>query len=167
MEEVAQRSRLQPRRVEITRLHIAALDDHAHAIAHARVTRRAVDVVALLPALQHLERSRKRHPIAFFAVDQTGIKIAVLTQLIARHRILHLRTHRAAIRIKSRAALRKELRLVLHVLAAAGQNQRRRHRTHRRELIEFQHSAFYSLFPTPYSLPQWSTSTTETAGNCS
>src|SRR3981081_240382 len=154
MEEVAQRSRLQPRRVEITRFHIAALDDHAHAVAHSRVTRRAVDVVALLPTLQHLERSRERQPVAFFAVNQAGIKISVLTQLSARHRILHLRAHRAAIRIKSRAALREELRLVLHVLAAAGQNQRRRHRTKRRELIELLHSAFYSLFPTAYSLPQ-------------
>ena len=154
MKEVAQRRRLKTRRVEAASLRIPALNDHADAIAHARMTRRAVDVIPLLSTLKHLHRGWKRHAVPLFSIHQAGIEVSVFMQLVARNRILHLRSHRAAIRIKIRAALRKELRLILHILTAAGQNQRCRHRTHRRELIEFQHSAFYSLFPTPYSLPQ-------------
>ena len=54
-------------------------------------------------------------------VDCSANTIAeALTQLTTRHRVLHLRAHRTSIGIKIRAALRKELRLVVHVLTAAG-----------------------------------------------
>jgi hypothetical protein len=53
--------------------------------------------------------------------SHAGVEVAVLMQLIARHGVLHLRTHRAAIRIEIGSALRKELRLIVHVLPAAGQ----------------------------------------------
>src|SRR5580698_511820 len=147
MKEVPQRSRLKPSGMKVPGLLIAALHNHSFPIAHTRVTRRAVDVVLLLPALQHFERHRKRHPIPFFSVDQAGIKIAVFMQLAARYRIVYLRAHRAAAGIETRSPLRKELRLILHVLTSTGQKTCPGKRPNRHELIELSHATPYSPIP--------------------
>src|ERR1700721_330759 len=124
MEEVTQRSRLKPRGMKAAGLHKSTLDDHADAVAHTRVARRAVNVVPLLPALQHLHRHWKRKTISLFSVHQTGIEVRVFVQLVARHCVLNLRTRRPAICIEIRTALRNELGLIMHVLPAAERKHR-------------------------------------------
>src|ERR1035438_6185296 len=52
--------------VQIGSRLITALDDLAEAIAHARVAGRAVDVEALLAALEHFHRYREGHYILLF-----------------------------------------------------------------------------------------------------
>src|ERR1700721_3723632 len=97
MEEVTQRSRLKPRGMKAPGLHKSTLDNHADAVAHTRVARRAVNVVPLLPAFQHLHRHWKRKTISHFSVHQTGIEVRVFVQLVARHRVLHFRTRQRTI----------------------------------------------------------------------
>ena len=146
MKEVAQRRRLKPCRMEATGFGIPALHYHANAIADTRVARRAVNIESLLSTLEHLHRHRKGHPVAFFSIDQTRIEVFILMQLVPRNRVRHLRTHRPAIGIKARSALRKELRFVLHVLAATSQKPHPGKSPNRDEFIELLHATSNSLF---------------------
>jgi hypothetical protein len=111
--------------VEVSRRLEAALHNLAQAVAHARVARRAVDVEALLPALEDFHGHREGHFIQFLAVavwplHHAGIEVRVLVQLAAGHGVQHLRTRSAMVGKEVRAALRNHPGLVLHVLAAAG-----------------------------------------------
>src|SRR5580704_15832267 len=112
--------------MKIARRLVAAIDNHAQPIAHPRVAGRAIDVEPLLPALQHLDRCRKRQGILLLAIYKAGVEVLVLVQLIAGNRVEHLRPCRAPVGKKLRLALRNHLRLVLHILPAAGGKQQRR-----------------------------------------
>src|SRR5277367_5650306 len=111
--------------MEAASLHVSALDDHPDTISNTRVAWCAVDVVALLPAFQHLLRCWERQTVAFFSIHQTGVEVRIFMQLIPRDCVFNLRAHRAAIRIEIRSTLREELWLVLHILAATHHNQQR------------------------------------------
>ena len=107
---------------------VAALDNLAQPVAHPRVARRAINVEALLAALQHRERHRERHLVLLFAVaigalNHAGIKVAVLVQLAAGHGVGRLRPRAAVVGKEIRAALRDDLRLVLHILPATHDKQ--------------------------------------------
>jgi len=129
MKEVTKWSGLKPCRMEAASLHISALNDHPDTITNPRVARRAVDVVSLLSALQHLLCHGKRQTIAFLSIHQASVEVRIFMQLIPRNRILDLRTHRTTIRVEISTALREELRLIVHVLAATRHNQQRQRRS--------------------------------------
>ena len=109
--------------MERRRLLVAALHDHALAGADAVVAGRAVDVVALLAAQQHVAAcSGSGFAVDRRAVDVAGEERLVLVEMAARHRARHQRP-RGALVGEERAALeRLVLRLVVHVLAAAGEH---------------------------------------------
>src|SRR5271169_6787811 len=88
------------------------------------MTRRAIDVVALLTASQHLHGNRERHQVGFFAVDHAGVIEAVFAQLSASHGMRDLGSDRSSVSEESGAPLGNELGLILHVLAAAGNRER-------------------------------------------
>ena len=125
--EVAQRRIAQPVRMEVAGRPVASLHDHAGTVAHARVTWRAKHVVLLLPAPQKLSGHRQRHAVAFFAARNPGVEVCILMQLRAGDRIFHLRPHGPAVGVEGGTALRVKLRLVMHVLPAAGEQQHRQH----------------------------------------
>src|ERR1700760_955136 len=88
------------------------------------MTRRAIDVVALLTASQDLHSDRERHQVSFFAVDQAGVVEAVFAQLSARDGMFNLGPDRAPVSKERSAPLRDKFGLVLHVLATAGNGER-------------------------------------------
>src|SRR3984885_6022005 len=106
--------------VEVAGRLVAALDDHARAVAHTRVTRRAVGIELFLAALQDRQSGGEGQRVHFFSVLQSGVEEVGLLRLPARHRVRYLVADGTAIREKGRAALGEELRLILHILAATG-----------------------------------------------
>jgi hypothetical protein len=88
--------------VEIGGRLVAAVNDLAQAVAHARVAGRAVDVEALLAALEHFHGHREGHQVLLFAVavgalHDAGVEVAVFAQLAARHGVQHLGTRAAMV----------------------------------------------------------------------
>src|ERR1700722_5975949 len=77
MKEVAQWRRLKPCRMEAAGLGIPALHNHPNPIAHARVARRAVNVVTLLSTLEHLHGDGKGHSLALFTIGKPSVEVAV------------------------------------------------------------------------------------------
>src|SRR6187402_3837870 len=120
-EEVAKWCGAQAVRMEVARRTISALHDDATAVADARVTRRAVDVVTLLSSLKKLRVDREGHAVAFLAANHAGQHIAVGIRLRASNGVLHLWAHTAAVGVERAPALGVKLGLVLHVLTATGQ----------------------------------------------
>ncbi len=109
---------------------VAALHDLAQAVAHPRVAGRAVDVEPLLAALEHFHGGREGQLVVLFAVavgglGHAGVEVGVFVQLAAGHGVDHLGPRAAMVGEQVRAALRDHLGLVLHVLAAAGEEQQR------------------------------------------
>ena len=119
---------------------IAALHDHAVAVAYTGMARRAVDIKALLPAIHHIACQRERQLVAESRAVFAGEKVALGIKLLrihgcvfqARHRSLH-RIARGALIGKERVGTqRDEFGLVMHVLAAAGhkEDEHGRHSQH-------------------------------------
>jgi hypothetical protein len=117
--------------VKIGGRFVTSLDDSSEAVADPRMAGRAIDIEALLAALEHIESHRKRHQVLLFAIavcalHHAGVEVAVLAQLAAGHSVHHLRARAAMVGKHLRPALRNQLGLVLHVLAAAGKEHHRR-----------------------------------------
>src|SRR5207248_228816 len=94
------------------------------------VARRAVDVEPFLSALEHIHGHREGQLIVLFAIAvgalrDAGVEVRVFAELAARNGIDHLRPRAAMIGEEVRAALGDDLGLVVHVLAAAGDQQER------------------------------------------
>ena len=103
IEKISQWRFLQALRVIRRRLAEAALDDHSVAIPNSRVTRRAIDIEALLPARQHVFCNRERHVIAGILAHLPGIEIRVFVKLSARNRALDRISRRTQIANKNRS----------------------------------------------------------------
>src|SRR6516162_5697648 len=145
------------------------------------MTWRAVNIEPFLAALEHFDRDRERQLVVLFAIAvralrHAGIEVGVFLQLPARNRVDDLRSRAAMIREYVGSALRDDLRLVVHVLAAAGNENHRRKSEKRCESPRLPRSqnrdlGHPHLFPVPYSLfpvsHQYSTSVTETGSRLS
>ena len=120
VEEVSDRHEPQAIDVQRRRRAIAAAHDHAVAGAGPAVARRAKDVVALLAARHHrlVDGERKHRRIR--AVDLAVVEQRVVVQLAARDCAGHGSAGRTAVGEERRFAQRDVLRLVVHVLPAAG-----------------------------------------------
>src|SRR5882724_7056844 len=120
--------------VPIRRRLVSAAHDHSVAIAHTRVTRRAVHREAQLPALQVFFRDGEREHRSILSVDLASveIRIGIAVGKIVRHRSLDRRPLAAAVGKETRWTQRDVLWLVVHVLPAACDCQcRSRERQHR------------------------------------
>ena len=114
--------------VQVSGRLVAALHNFAFTVAYARVAGSAVNIEPLLAALKHFHRDRERHHVLLFAVAicaqyYAGVEVAVGVQLAAGDGVEDLRTRSAMVGEYVRSALRDHLRLVLHVLAAADDQQ--------------------------------------------
>ena len=132
--EVAGALVAQPRIVERRRLLVAALHDHAVAVAGDAVAGRAVDVVALASALDDRRGHRHRDLLDRRAGLHAGVEHVVVLEEAARHGALDDRPRRALVRVDVALLERLVAGRVVHVLAAApptprrGPTQRRRER---------------------------------------
>src|SRR5579863_356539 len=86
------------------------------------MTRRAINIEPLTPASQHSLGDGKRHVITWAAADSSGVKVCVRVQLASGHSSLHRWPSRTLVGIKITHGQRLEARLIVHVLAAAGEN---------------------------------------------
>ena len=102
---------------------VATLHDHSFAIADARVAGRAINVEALPAPRQHIHGYRKRHIVAGIVAKLAGVEIGVVMQLSACHGALDRRASRSEIGVKVALGKRLEARLIVHILAAACQEQ--------------------------------------------
>src|SRR5271155_5753860 len=103
------------------RLPKAAQNHHAVAIAEAAVAGRAIDVEASLAALDIGFGDGDWKLFDIFAVDFAGVACFVDAQVAARHGAFHHRTGGALIGEEVALSQRLVARLVLHVLAARGE----------------------------------------------
>src|SRR5262249_16937571 len=123
VEEISQRSLAQP--LDVVRRRLAgksARGDETVAVAQLRVTRRAVDVEAILPTRQNLLGSGKGQEVAGCVANLAAVKISVFAELSSGDRSFHWRPCRALIGIEIAAGQRFETWLVLHVEAASAQH---------------------------------------------
>src|SRR5579864_6687008 len=84
LEEIPRRRLTQPVDVVVGGLLEAALHDHAVAFARSAVARRAVDVEALLSAIEIRARDRERKERRDLAVDAAGIEELIVVEMAAR-----------------------------------------------------------------------------------
>ena len=103
-----------------------ALHNHAVAISHPRVTRRAINIEALLPPPEDLRGHRERHVIAGIRANLPGIEISVIVQLPTRDRIFNRWPCGALIGIKIILSQRLKPRLIVHILPTSGKHKERR-----------------------------------------
>ena len=104
------------------RLPETAQDHHAVAVAEASVAGRAIDVEAVLAALDIGIGDGDRKLIDIFARDFAGVARFVDAQLAARDGSFHFRTGGAMVGEKIAGGQGLVARLVLHVVAAGGQS---------------------------------------------
>lgn len=102
------------------RLLKPAQNNHAAAAAVVAVARRAVNVVALLPARQILRRNGEGKLIRNLAVDRSVVSQLVDVQMAASDRARNFRPLRPAISEKSRGLVGNILGLNVHVETASG-----------------------------------------------
>ena len=98
--------------------------NHAVAIAHARVTGSAVNVVTLLSAGEKFRGDWKGHVVSGIVAQLSRVEISVIVQLPAGDRALDRRARRAQVGVEIALRERLEARLVVHVLTASGENQK-------------------------------------------
>src|SRR5262249_28084076 len=91
--------------------------------AEVIVARRAIDVVALLTALEIGFGNRERELVRFHAVFFAGVEQLIEAQLATRHRSSNRLALRASISEESGRFVRQILRLDVHVQPATGQRQ--------------------------------------------
>jgi hypothetical protein len=115
-------------RVKRRRRHKASLHDHSLAIAHSAVAGGAVDVEAILPALQDLARDWERelgHGLVVPGARLPRIEALVRAELAARHRAFHERAGGPVILKEPTGRERVVARLYVHVLAASAEHKDR------------------------------------------
>src|SRR5205807_528906 len=100
---------------------IAAANDHAVTLASAAVARRTIDVESLLSAIHDGGIDAKRKDCRIRAVQFARVQERIFVQLTAGDRARDCGTGRPLIAEEGRLAERDVLRLVVHILAAAGE----------------------------------------------
>src|SRR5438067_5459325 len=100
---------------QIRGLGVAALHDHSIAIANPGMARRAVDVVALLPALKNALCNRERKAVTLHHPILSRVVVGIGAQLAACHGSGNLRARSHSIVPKRAAPQWDVLRLVMHI----------------------------------------------------
>jgi hypothetical protein len=120
VEEIAHRRRPQPGVVKRRGLPVAALHNHAAPASRGVVAGRAVDVEALLAALEHVRVDGDRQHVDRRLAVLAGEERLIFVQRAARHRAFHVRPSARSVREERRGPERAVLRLIVHVLTAGG-----------------------------------------------
>jgi hypothetical protein len=136
--KMSQRCIAQSGLVKRGRVLESALNDHAVAVTHARMARSAIDVEAFLATLDELliQCESLRQLVAEIRAMLAGQEVAAGIKLLVVHLGVFQTGHRTAygitrgpaIRIELTGAQGNKLGLVVHVLAAAGENRDGRQR---------------------------------------
>src|SRR5581483_9683304 len=123
VKEITKRSLAQTVGVIRRRMLKAARWNHSVAVTQPRVAWRAKNIEALPAAIENFLSDGKWHVVARLVADHSGIEICVLVKLAARDGALDRLALRSKIRIEVALCQWLEPRLVMHVVAAAGEDE--------------------------------------------
>src|SRR5262249_29466313 len=131
---------------------IATLHDHSIAVADAGMTRCAVNVVALLAAIEHSLRDRKRKPIPLLHAGLARVVVGVCAQLPTGNSPRDLQARSHSIRPKCAAAKRDVFWLIMHILAAADAEEQQSCNTQSSHQFRLCHANVNSAPPLPHEV---------------